>query len=246
MPDRRTTLFKRLNPSSAKATEGKTKVQEFRPLEGNELRRWIKTEIERQNAKIEPAAIEKLAEYVGNDLWKMSNEIDKLIAYSLSLMAKNDMRYAICTKHIELLVKPKIESNIFAMIDAIGNKDADKTVKELHKLLDSGENELYILTMIVYQFRNLLIIKDLMDDSKIQDTRYKIQTNYKSQFSNFQIAKQSGLNPYVAQKTTAQARNFTFERLKEIYQLLLEYDIKIKTGKIEPKTALDVLMMELI
>lgn len=212
VPDKRTSLYKKLN-------QPKTS-QDFKLLEPNELHRWVKKEIENRESKIEDRAIEKLIEYVGNDLWRLSNELDKLTTYSQRLTAEN----------IELLIKPAIESNVFNLIDNIGIKNKKKSLQELHQLLDSGQNELYILSMIVYQFRNLLIVRDFMD---------------RGVSNQYDLAKKAGLHPFVAGKTLAQAKNYTIDGLKTIYALLLDYDIKIKTGKMEAKTALDLLTVKL-
>lgn len=213
LPDKRVALFKYL--SKPKISE------EFKFLENHKLRKWVIDEVEKLGGSIEESATEIIIEYVGNDLWRMSNEIKKLTAYSLKLKAQD----------VEALVKPKIEGNIFGMIDAIGQQNSKAAIKFLHDLVDSGENELYIFTMIVYQFRNLLIVKDAIKNSK--------------QVSNFQLAKQVGLNPYVVEKTIKQASGLTFNELKKIYEKLLDYDIKMKTGKIDPSIALDVLVLEL-
>jgi len=276
VPDRRSALFKKLNQPKIS--------QEFKPLEGRELRGWIKEKVEEEGGKIEEGAIDKIIEYVGNDLWRMSNEISKLVSYSRSEVTfstgsrshptrpdsnrdstatrsgdiphsnisdmqpiKNTSDPLLASKlaqitsiDVESMVKPKIEGNIFGLIDALGHKKSREAIKLLHDLLASGEHELYIFTMIIYQFRNLLIVKDYLENSKIQDARYKKYSN-----NNFQISKDLGLNSYVVQKTVLQAKNFTFDELKGIYHKLFDYDVKIKTGKIEPQTALDILIVEL-
>lgn len=212
MPDKRTALFKKLNQPKIS--------QEFKLLEPNELNRWIQKQVEERGGEIEPDAISKLVEYVGNDLWRLSNELDKLTAYSQQLTAEN----------IELLIKPQIESNVFNLIDNIGAKNRKRALQELHQLLEAGQNELYILSMIVYQFRNLLIVRDFVE---------------RGVTNQYDIAKKASLHPFVAGKTLAQAKNYTIEELKKIYALLLDYDIAIKTGKIDSKTALDLLIVKL-
>jgi DNA polymerase-3 subunit delta len=116
------------------------------------------------------------------------------------------------------------------MIDALATKDLKKSARELHRLLDSGEAELKILTMIVYQFRNLLIVKDQVS---------------RGVTSQWDMAKKAGLHPFVAQKTLVQCKNYSFDDLKAIYKMLLDYDLKMKTGQLDPKTGLDLLVVKL-
>ncbi len=268
--DRRTALFKKLNkpPSSAssyakatddkKASEGKPQSQEFKLLEPYELKKWIMGEVELLGGLIDNMAVDKLIEYVGNDLWRLSNEIRKLTTYCHSEFISESSEIpnsledtrdrqvrddTIKSKDVELLVRARVTANVFDLIDAIGAKNIKRAQSELHKLLDSGMNELYIHTMVVYQFRNLLIIKDLLDEKtkseKLKAKSYNL--NLKTE-----ILKQSGLHPFVAEKTMGQAKNYTMERLKEIYKTLLDYDVKMKTGQIEPKLALDLMVMDII
>ena len=53
------------------------------------------------------------------------------------------------------------------------------------------------------------------------------------------------LHPYIIKKASWQARKFSFEDLKKIYQKIFQADLGIKTGKIEPETALDMLIAEI-
>jgi len=211
--DKRDSLYKFLKKSA--------KCQEFELLGGLKLRNWIKKEFEEYKAEIEAGALEKLIEYVGNDLWSLSNEIKKLVNFKAGSQIK--------IQDIELLIRSKIETDIFKTIDAIAQKNKKKALKLLHKHLAKGDSPLYLLSMINYQFRNLLIIKDLIERQK----PYNI------------IIKKSGLHPFVAKKNYFQSQQFTFLKLKKIYQRIFQVDLDIKTGRIEPETALDLLITEI-
>jgi DNA polymerase-3 subunit delta len=78
--------------------------------------------------------------------------------------------------------------------------------------------------MINYQFRNLLIIKDLLE----KRIPYEV------------IVKKSALHPFVVKKSYEQCRGFSFTELKKIYQRIFQVDLDIKTGRIEPEMALDI------
>ena len=64
-----------------------------------------------------------------------------------------------------------------------------------------------------FQFRNLLTVK----------SGAKLKTH-----------------PYVLQKTIRQAKFFSFDELKKIYRRIFQVDLDIKTGKVDPNTALDL------
>ena len=205
--DNRTSIFKFLKANA--------KTHEFSQLEGEKLKNWAKKEIERYGGSISIRGLERLVDYVGSDLWQLANEIQKLVNF------KN--KGNIEEKDIDLLVKPNIETNIFKTIDAVALKNKKQALSFLHEHLDSGENPVYILAMITYQFRNLLIIKELME---------KKQPYYA-------ILKITKLNPFVVKKSYQQAARFSFGELKKIYQKIFQIDLAVKTGKNEPKTDLD-------
>ena len=242
-PDKRTKFFKALtkNVPTAKSRQSRglatksepsrihdpqqvevgTKCQEFNYLQPAMLKKWVVQEFGKNKAKINPDALDLLANFIGSDLWNMANEINKLSNYKTGFIIKKE--------DVELLVKPNIENDIFKTIDALVSKDKRLALSLLHKHLDDGTVPLYLLSMISYQFRNLLIIKELQDAQK----PYAF------------IIKKSGLHPFVAQKIYYLGLQFSMSKLKKIYQKIFQIDSDIKTGKIEAETALDLLLSEI-
>ncbi len=209
-PDRRSRLFKILLKEC--------KNQEFVFLSSANLKKWAQDEFKKTAQKINIDALDLLLQYVGNDLWRFSNEIGKLSNFKKDDTIKKD--------DIILLVKPRIESDIFKTIDALAAKNKKQALVLLHKHLDGGEVPLYLLSMIAYQFKNLLIVKELAQKGLM----------YAS------IVKKSGLHPFVVKKTYYACSQFSLEELRKIYQHIFQIDSDIKTGKIEAETALDLLV----
>lgn len=198
-----------------------SKSQEFKLLEGAQLKKWAQKTFEGYRAKIEILGLEKLINYVGNDLWQFSNEIQKLVSFRKGK--------TITTKDVGLLVKPKIETAIFDTIDAIASRNKKQAISLIHRHLEKGDHPLYLLSMINFQFRNLLTIKDLVE----RNTPFCL------------LSKETRLHPYVIKKSYFQAQKFTIDKLKKIYQKILEADLNVKKGKTEPVTALDSLIAEI-
>ncbi|MDI6592096.1 MAG: DNA polymerase III subunit delta [Patescibacteria group bacterium] len=186
------------------------KSQEFKLLEGEKLKNWIKKEFEGYQVKTEPGVVERLINFVGNDLWQLNNEIKKLISY------KKNKKIEI--KDVDLLVRPKIETDIFQTIDWLALKNKKKALESLHRHLEKGESPFYLLSMINFQFRNLLMAKS---------------------------GNLRGMHSFLAKKTLWQSKKFTLQELKKIYQKIFEVDLSIKTGKIDPETALDLFIAEI-
>ena len=118
-------------------------------------------------------------------------------------------------------------SNRFLVIanGNIARRDKETALVLLHKHLERGDAPLYLLSMINYQFRNILEIKDLMNKGK--------------------SPSQTKLHPFVVSKSQQQAQWFTLEELKKIYHKIFKADFSIKTGKLEAETALDLLVAEI-
>jgi len=206
-----------------------SEYQKFQLLDGERLKNWVKKEFKKYQAKIDSAVLEKLIEFVGNDLWQMANEIKKLVAYKTGhnqITTVTKLCPEIEREDVELLVKSKIEIDIFKTIDAIAAKDKKRAIKLLKAHLEKGDSPLYLLSMINFQFRNLLIIKDLIE-------------------KNLSPYSFTNLHPYVIKKSISLLGKFSFSELKKIYQKIFEVDLDIKTGKIEPEMALDLLITEI-
>jgi len=196
-----------------------SKTQEFELLQGLKLRNWVVKRF--NNSKIDQKAVGLLLEYVGSDLWRMKNEIQKLIDYKKDGMIEE--------KDVRLQVKSNINTDIFKTIDAVAERRKDKALKFLQKHIEKGDSPLYLMSMINYQFRNLLTIKDLAEKS----LPYNV------------ILKKSGLHPFVVKKTYSQSRFFSLQDLKKIYHKIFKTDLKIKTGRINPEIGLELLIAEI-
>lgn len=209
---------------------------QFDPLKNSQLEKWLKDEIEKRGGKIENRALEKLSQSANNNLWQMENEIEKLVNY------KN--KETIREKDIELLIKPKISANVFELVEAIARKEKKKSLKLLEDLFDQEENELYLLSMISWQFRNLLKVKSFfaLPEAK-KDTHSLLSKRNAYPYQN--DPSKLGLHPFVLSKTRLLAKNFSLEELKEIYKKLLDLDKKIKKGKINPKLGLFLFLQKL-
>ena len=194
------------------------KTQEFKPLNGIKLKNWVREEFKKLGAEIEDRALDKLIFFVDDNLWQMITEIKKLSTFA----ADKEIR----VRDIELLVNPKIESDIFKTIDAIASRDKKRALSLLKAHLEKGDSPLYLFSMINFQFRNLLVIKDLI-------------------MRNFSSFSSSDLHPFVVRKTRFLARKFEILELKKIYQKIFEVDLAIKTGKVDPEAALELLVTEI-
>jgi DNA polymerase-3 subunit delta len=187
-----------------------------------ELVAWVMQRAEAKGASIERPAAEALAMAVGDDLRLLDSELGKLALYTGG-------ERPVTAEDVDLLVPYAGTANVFAMVDAIGRRDGRTALSMLHKLLDENAAPLYLLSMIVRQFRILIQVKELSAQGLAAST----------------IAKRTKLHPFVAEKAQRQAMNFTMGQLEVIYARLLETDLAIKTGRMADVLALDTLVAAL-
>ena len=213
---------------------GKAEIKEFLTPANFQFDNWIRETVEKSGGKIEREAVSALAISLGRglaqkdknkkiiqsyNLWEAKSEIEKLISYCDSgEITKSD---------VKLLVKSKVDMNIFNLIDSIGSKNKRKAVSLLNEQIDGGANEIYMLTMFIYQFRNLLKVKSLLNEG----------------MSSFEIASETRMHPFVVQKSIEQCGKFETDNLKKIYKKLSSADLAIKTGKINSRLVLDLLVV---
>jgi len=214
--DKRSALFKYLNKEA--------RTQEFSLLEGAKLRQWIQKEFANWRVRIKPGVAQKLEKDVGSDLWQLSNEIHKIAAFSQS-----KPNGTVDEKDVALLVKPKIDTNIFATIDALAARNKRKALALLAEHMEKNDSALYIFSMLAFQFRNLLIVKDMIE----------------KRIPYAKMANKLNIHPYVLKKSYEGCERFSKEELENIYKRIFDIDLQAKTGKIDPKEALYVFAAEI-
>ncbi len=197
-------------------------VKRFDPPDAKVLPRWIEKRVRKYGGEIEPQAAQQLAAVVGTDLRLLDQEIIKLVTYTQSPTGGQ----AITIADIEAVVPYAQAAVVFDLVDALGRRDGRTAAQTLHRLLDAGEHPLMLLAMIVRQFRLLIQVKELKAGGS----------------TPHDIAKALRLHPFPARKLHTQATHFTAAQLEAVYRHLLDTDVAIKTGKIDPEVALDLLV----
>ena len=193
------------------------------PKQGHDLVAWIEARARAKGGEITRDTTHELIRTVGDNLWLLDQELEKLVAYTAG-------QRAILPDDVRLLVPEARQASIFDMVDSLGQGKGRRAMALLHRLLDGGAAPLYVLAMIVRQYRLLLQVKEL------------VRLGFRPQA----IARELRLPPFVVEKMLNQARRYSLPQLEAIYKRLLETDVAIKTGRMEPILALDVLVAELV
>lgn len=193
------------------------KVEEYNFLTDLKLINWIKKQEEKLKINLKKDARDLLILSLENNTRAIFNALITLSRFKNKIITREFLE-----KNINLPIK----TNIFEFLDNLSLKKISNAYKLLKQEIESGSNPLYLLKMIINQFRNLLKIKSL-----------KSITFYPS--ANLKM------HPYVYKKLIPLSKNYSFEELKRIYSRLLFYDRKIKDGSLDPEIALELFILDL-
>jgi DNA polymerase-3 subunit delta len=185
------------------------------------MARWIQKQSEQAGGQFTSQAAGLLATLVGGDTRLADQEIHKLLAYV-------NYNRPVEAEDVEILTADVAPGDIFALVDALGNQDGRKAMGMLHRLLEQQE-PLSIFSMIVRQFRLLLLAREVLDGGG----------------QSGEVASQLGINPWLADKLAAQVRRFSLAGLEAIYHRLLDIDEAVKTGQAPDDLALESLVAAL-
>lgn len=172
------------------------------------------------DVEIEPRAAVAIASVTGDDLRRADNELIKLVNFVEPGRPINEADVAELTPYVA-------EANIFKMVDALADGHGELALRLLHRLLQDKDNNIFgIYAMIVRQFRMLLLAKDFYANGGRGNLGDAIGVR----------------SSFVVQNVSRQSRSFSLEQLETIYRRLQQYDVDMKTGRIKPELALDLLV----
>lgn len=197
-------------------------VKEFPLLKGASLREWIQRRVKEGKGTISPQAVGLLASLVGENLWVLASEIEKLLLYTSGRRIEEG--------DVKEVVSYARQASVFAMVDALIEGKAAMAASLLHRLLQEGATAPYLVVMITRQLRILVQAKELsLKGFSASDSKARL-----------------GLaSDYLLTKALEQSRRYSMKRLEQVYRKLLEADLSIKRGICKGELALDLLVAEL-
>ncbi len=181
-------------------------IFESNKLYENQIPEWITSYLKSKNIKIEPSASQLLAEYLGNDLGKIVNELEKLV---ITLPGNEKI---VNVAHIEKNIGISKDYNNFELQNALISKDILKANRIIKYFDKNSKNNPIILTItsLYFFFNKILLYHSLKDKSRTS------------------VASTLKINPYFVNDYQRAAKSFTPLKAKTIISLLREYDLKSK------------------
>jgi DNA polymerase-3 subunit delta len=193
---------------------------EFSSLKDDEVSDWIGERVEKYRKKMEPKGVALLLEAVGNNLFELSNELEKLAIY----VQEQEL---IDLEDIENVVGYTKTANIFQLNQAIGEKKLNQALKILKDLSLSRGKETSIIFMLGDHFLKLYQIK-ASAEKNIYNLAHHLRIYYGS-----------------VQEYQNQAKNFSLEQLEKGLSLIYQAESDLKSGKMPQKFIVELLIYEL-
>ena len=181
---------------------------------------WIMKKAAAMGGQFDGSGAAALAGAIGNDTTTAIHEIEKLLLYV-------DRSRPVDAGDVGELVSGVTSVSVFDMVDALVVGNSKTALTNLHQLEETEEIP-QLFSMIIRQFRLLVQTRSILDRrGNVTD-----------------VQKELAQIPFVAEKLTRQASAFTMEKLKTIYNRLLEFDFQFKTSQTDPEASLDLFILD--
>ena len=171
----------------------------------NQVSDWIRRVLSGKGYQIEPKASQMLVEFLGTDLSKISNELNKLMIVLSKETIINDI-------HIEENIGISKDFNNFELRKAVGEKNIVKANRIINYFSENSKNNPTVMTISLLNsfFTQLLLFHGLKDKSKNS------------------VAKSLGVNIYFVEEYFLAARNYPMRKVAQVISFLRDADVKSK------------------
>ncbi|MFQ5580363.1 MAG: DNA polymerase III subunit delta [Nitrospiria bacterium] len=218
-PDMRKKLFSTLKK---KAT-----VINCTRLREKEIPAWIAREGRKKRLRFSDEALWYIKERLGNDLFLIQQEIEKIALYVAVEDQDKEMRVSTETV-LEVIGSGKSHS-IFELTGAVADRNSGRSLRLLADLLAEGEHPLFILTMLTRQWRMMAIAKEMINSgAPASAVRGSIR-----------------LPPSLLAPFLQQLKKWSSDEIQWAFELSLAADSQLKGGTMSPSFVLEAILLDL-
>lgn len=176
---------------------------------------WVAEQFKLRGVKVDADACRMLLELVGNDLYELATEVEKIATW-----ANGD---PVTDAGIEQLVAPRAESPAFVLTDAWGARDVAGVLRAAERMLErSGDPRSRTIPRVVGSLTSYVGRIRACQRLEAEGVPAK------------EAASQLKMHPYYVQKLYAQARNYSPEELQDVTARLADLDWALKGGSRMP------------
>ena len=195
--DKRKALFKAISKVGV--------VYESKKLYENKVAEWIRRVLSGQNYSISPKAAQMLVEFLGTDLSKINNELEKL-----KIILPEGTQ--ISPEHIEENIGISKDYNNFELRKAIGEGNSLKVFKIINYFAENPkDNPMVVTVSLLFNFFSQLLHYHGLHDKNPRS-----------------VASALKINPYFVNEYIEAARNYPMKKVSKVVASLREFDLKSK------------------
>jgi len=182
---------------------------------------WVARLAKERGKTLTPPVAQQFIRTVGTNMTSLSQEMDKLTAYC---GGNQDITAA----DINVICTPTLESRIFDLTKALCAGRTGDALGLYRDMLILKESPIMILSMIIRQFRVILLSLCAKEKG----------------MTIMQIAKELNLRDFMVAEALGQSKRFTVDELMTALTDCQDTDIKIKTGLITPELGVEMLILK--
>jgi len=211
----------KLSKETGKMLETIGQKVSFEKLRGYRLHNWIREKFAQADKTIEKEAISLLAENTNASTSLLEQEIEKLINYvgeRKNINSEDIKRVGVISKTY----------NIWQLGDEIAHKNIGKSMAIIHNLLYQGVSPFLIIAILSGQWKKL----------------WRAKAKVEQGLSSYQAANEVGIPSFKLKSFTYQLRKWNWRQLQRGFNLLLDADVKMKTGA-DPQLTLELLLFRI-
>ena len=189
----------------AKSINKHALVYESKPIYDNQVGAWTTAYLKDHHLKIDHEAADLITTYLGTDLGKIANELDKL-AINLKKGA------TVSPQEVRDNIGISKDYNVFELQRAIGSKQITQINRIIFYFADNPKNHPFVLTISnLFSFFSKIYMLHFLSSSADADA-----------------ARILGVSPFFLKDYRIAARNFPLPKTQQVISLLKEYDLKSK------------------
>lgn len=180
-------------------------VYESKKLYENQVADWIRRTLASKSYTISPKAAQMLVEFLGTDLSKINNELEKL-----QIVLPKDTQ--ISPEHIEENIGISKDYNNFELRKAVGERNAVKAHRIINYFADNPkDNPMVVTVALLFSFFSQLLHFHGLQDKSARN-----------------VASALRVNPYFVNDYVSAARNFPMRKVSAVVSVLREFDVRSK------------------
>jgi DNA polymerase-3 subunit delta len=193
---------------------------EFKKPYENQIPSWINYIAQNLQVEISKDAIHLLHKLVGHHLTEIESELKKLSDFV------GERRIEVTD--VAQVVSRSKEENVFDFTKAIGENDRVKALEHLVHLLDQGQSEIGIVSLLARHVRILLTVKKGMEEG----------------LHGAKLAHYAQVPPYFLESYIDQARLWAARKLEQTLMVLCETDKALKSSPLSSHIWLENLVLK--